>query len=1095
MALAELKFDGASEGAGFSVRRFDVAEGLDMPFDVSLHVTSSNGDVDFEPLMGAAATFTLDRGALGKRTFAGVCVSIEQLPGGNAGDLAEYVVRIAPKLSLLAHRRGHRVFQHLSTPDIAKSLLGEWGIEPVMRLDEAAFPKQELRTQYGESDLDFLSRLLESAGITYFFEDKDGPSKLVLADHPERAERRSSGPLAYDARPAAASLTPFITDLRLGYQTRPGAVTLTDYDFRKPRYQPTHRAVRAVEGEDKLEHRLFSPGASLIEVAADPRQTNETPIADALGRSRHDQEHGNTSADRALGSIRGDRRQTHFSTNVLDLSPGAAFGVGRSPRREISGETKLVVARSSIEGSNDGDWQISGSALFADAPILPVQKTPSPRIEGVQSALVTGPEGEEIHTDEFGRVRVRFHWDREGQDDPNRSPWVRVDAGWAGKGYGFTTLPRVGQEVLVSFYEGNPEQPVIIGRLYNVSAPSPFPLPAGTSKAAIRTRSYPSTDGGYHEIALDDTAGNEVMSLRSERDLEKRVKHDEVETIGEDRSTTIGRHLGTQVTGDDKTTVGDTHMIAIAGQNGAAPSGTRREITGKRITLSSGGATVVLDGPDITITANKGLSFNAGGTVSIQGAPYVHLNPPGSGNEDDDGQPQLQNLVWFQLTSDGDQPLGGARVHLVSDDGTASAPQLTDGNGYVRLPVEKTGSYQIKMGNPPTETPAATPRSETVKTAAATPAATPAPKAAAPAAKPAEQPVTRSITAGKTPAQPTSNAKPTQHKVPITIEIVHPTKDTKLQVSCGDATTTDPAMPKVPLQAKVTINGEPATVGQIKWELNLSGKYRVRSGSSFRQQDFKYAAGTITAKPDEQKELEVAPPEICGGDLEVVATFEGGAELANITATKRVSLVHITGENTPRSVMEAFIAAHAGTRAWLYLRMFCHESDHTLCQFAKSKSGGNTVGDPLYGFPSGVGVVQRDPEATEWHWPKNHITMPNNFFPRIFWDWKKNVVEGISSFESTYIARGRADLEALKKKHPNLPQYSDGVLLRASIRRYNGGSEYGASADGKHYVVAPISSNPGYVNDVLGDPHTSATTYPIPEDATATTWPIPAKGH
>jgi type VI secretion system secreted protein VgrG len=347
---------------------------------------------------------------------------------------------------------------------------------------------------------------------------------------------------------------------------------------------------------------------------------------------------------------------------------------------------------------------------------------------------------------------------------------------------------------------------------------------------------------------------------------------------------------------------------------------------------------------------------------------------------------------------------------------------------------------------------------------------------------------TKTIPVGSTPAQPPGKARPTVHEVPVKLEIVEP----------RDGSTYDlpftPEMPAIPLHARVLVQGAPVSTGRVRWEIQIAGQYRVRSagGGSYTQQAYKLACGDTTTAPDEEKKFTLAPAELVGGTLSVQAFFEGGAELAGITATQVVKTCKVQGKNPPRADVEAFIAEVGGELSWLYLRMFCHESLHQLAQFAKKSGGGNTPGEPLYGPPSGVGIVQRDPTAPEWVWPKSRITTCNNFFPRIFWDWKKNVREGVASFTSDYIERGRRDLDGLRKRHQTLPEYPEGVLLRAAIRRYNGGTEFVASPDGKHYVVSPSSSNPGYVNEVLGDPDIDATRYPVPADALATIWPAPA---
>jgi type VI secretion system secreted protein VgrG len=404
------------------------------------------------------------------------------------------------------------------------------------------------------------------------------------------------------------------------------------------------------------------------------------------------------------------------------------------------------------------------------------------------------------------------------------------------------------------------------------------------------------------------------------------------------------------------------------------------------------------------------------------------------------------------------------------EDGSASAPLVTDANGLVRLPVEKTGEYRVKLGQP-----------EEAKAHAAMAKAAPIDATTGGVVAPVAPPA---IDVGPTPAQPRTKAKPTEHDVPISFEIVEPK-----QGSTFDLLVT-PAMPEIPLHARVLVQGVPVTAGSVRWELHASGTYRVRdaSGEGYVLQAYVLPVGDVRTAPGEAKRYALAAPELVGGDLEIKAIFDGGAELGGITASKSVKGCQVLGKDPDASVVEAAIVKLTGSLAWLYLRLFSWES--TLTQFARKSGGGNTPGWPLYGPPSGTGIVQRDPEATEWVWGKSRITQPNNFFPRIFWDWKKNLAEGVSSFATTYIERGRGDLDQLREDHPHLPPYPEGVLLRAAIRRYNGGIEYAASGDGQHYVVSPsYTNNPGYVDDVLSVPQIDPHKYPIPAAARATEWP------
>jgi type VI secretion system secreted protein VgrG len=226
----------------------------------------------------------------------------------------------------------------------------------------------------------------------------------------------------------------------------------------------------------------------------------------------------------------------------------------------------------------------------------------------------------------------------------------------------------------------------------------------------------------------------------------------------------------------------------------------------------------------------------------------------------------------------------------------------------------------------------------------------------------------------------------------------------------------------------------------------------------------------------------------------VKVTYQSGPELGDLKASATVKDVKVVGKNPARADVEALVAEIGGTQTWCLIRMFCHESAHKLGQFKN--------GEVLYGPPAGVGIVQRDPEGDEWVWPASRLTEPSNFFPRIFWDWKKNVREGVERFRSDYMQRARNEIAALRRKNPSLPEASEEIILRSAIRHYNGGNEYQASADGAHYVVDPYQSKNKdgtlkalkadrlpYVNQVLDDSHVDATKYPVPADVRAETWP------
>ena len=514
----ELAF--TSGEASLSVRRFSVREALSSLFTLSVWARSPDPSLDLGSLVGGGAAFRAEG-----RLWTGVLTHAELLRTEPAG-LSTYVVEIAPSLWLLTQRRGHRIFQHLSVPDILDRLLAEWQIEPRWELDRAAYPRLAYKVQYGENDHDFAARLLEEAGIAYAFVPDEQASRLVFSDRFEQAEARAGGTLPAVERAGLSAPREHVTAVRLAHEVRPGAVTLRDHDFRRPAFTLTGEATPAADPEGRYEQYDYRPGGFLVEVD----QPGDTPVADDRGVARHEQDHGRLLAQRALEAERGGAHVVTFATTALDLCPSTVFSMASHPHPDLPEARRLLVTQLSIEGTWDGVWQVSGRAAFADTPFRPPRRRLRPRAHGVQLATVVGPPSEEIHTDEFGRVRVLFPWDREGRGDDTSSCWIRVGQPMSGAGFGFVNLPRVGQEVLVGFAEGDPEQPFVVGRVFNAAVPVPYKLPELAATSGWRSSSSPG-GGGANEIKLDDTKGKEGLDLQAERDLRRLVKNDDTHTV------------------------------------------------------------------------------------------------------------------------------------------------------------------------------------------------------------------------------------------------------------------------------------------------------------------------------------------------------------------------------------------------------------------------------------------------------------------------------------------------------------------------------------------------------------------------------------
>jgi type VI secretion system secreted protein VgrG len=263
--------------------------------------------------------------------------------------------------------------------------------------------------------------------------------------------------------------------------------------------------------------------------------------------------------------------------------------------------------------------------VFASEPYRSPTKTKQPKVTGVQSGTVVGPAGQEIYCDEFGRIKVKFPWDRDGKSDDTASCWIRVSQSWAGAGFGMMNIPRIGQEVTVAFVEGNPDLPVVVGRTFNGTARVPYALPGDKTLSYWRTSSTPGGEG-YNELVFEDKKGSEYIRMRAEKDLQKLVRHDEVENTGANRTIAVGRNRTVTVGGADSTIVGKRQEIVIKDPEGGKPPTTLTMEDGK-ITYSTGKATLTMDGANMSLEAEGTITIRSKkGDVVIQGGPNVKIN-------------------------------------------------------------------------------------------------------------------------------------------------------------------------------------------------------------------------------------------------------------------------------------------------------------------------------------------------------------------------------------------------------------------------------------------------------------------------------------
>ena len=568
-----------ASGDALDVRQLQALESLSTAFRLDVVARSSDAAIDVAAVVGQKARVEA-RNAWGSRAWEGVVARMELVRSEPSG-LSTYAIQVAPTAWLMTQRRSHRAFVHRSIPDIVATLLGEWDVPFEKRL-QASYSKLPLRVQYGESDFDFLRRLLAEAGITFWFEWLDDATRLVLSDAPHAREAERLVP--YVADDSAALGRPHVTDVAVRAKVVPTRAARRDFDFRRPRYGLEGQASRERGAHPLLEDYRYAPGQSL----SDAGESHE-PLGDAEGAYRHSDDRAADRAKIAHESLGAGELKIHFATSLVDLAPGSVLRVAGHPHPELAEDRALLVSHGWLSCDVDGAWSAGGQALptrrpfrpstsLAAAheattscdPFEPLRAIAKPRIWGVQSALVTGPEGEDVHTDEHGRIKLQFAWDREGRFDGASSPWVRVSQPWAGAGFGAVNLPRVGQEVLVTFLDGDPDHPVVVGRMFNATAPSPYALPEHKRRTSLKSDSK----AGANELTLDDTDGAELFYVQAQHDLHKIVRNDELE------HTQGSRHV--QVDGD------------------------------------------------LVLAAKGNVVIHAGGELVIKGGPNVKINPSGA---------------------------------------------------------------------------------------------------------------------------------------------------------------------------------------------------------------------------------------------------------------------------------------------------------------------------------------------------------------------------------------------------------------------------------------------------------------------------------
>jgi type VI secretion system secreted protein VgrG len=688
------------------IRSARITEQLGQLFEIQIDLLSPDESIDFNKLLGKEARIAVALDDGGSRYFHGHIVEFSQL--GRLGTYATYQMRLVPWLWFLTRTADCRIFQSKSAPDIIKDVFRDLGFTDFKDTLTKSYRTRDYCVQYRETDFNFVQRLMEEEGIYYFFTHADSSHTLVLSDSSSGHEPMPNYDTIEYFPPSSneSREKDHIYDWHQSRNIQPGKCVVTDYDFTKPRAKLETQCVQKHEFP-KTDYEVFDyPGGYAL-----------TAEGDHYARTR-------------LESLQAQFERFNGVGNARGQAVGSLFKLAGYPRKDQNKQYLAVSATYELHAGEyesgteaPKDFTVSFEAIDAKLPFRALITTRKPMVGGPQTATVVGPSGEEIYTDKYGRVKVQFHWDRYGKRDEKSSCWVRVSQIWAGKNWGWMSIPRMGQECVVDFLEGDPDQPLITGRVYNQDNLPPFDLPANKTQSGVRTR---STTGGSpdtcNEIRFEDKKGAEQLYIHAEKNQDISVEADESHSVGGSRNKTIGSNETTKVGVDrtenvganEKITIGANRTENVGANETIAIAAARSENVGASETINIGASRSVTVGASETKTVatlrthnvgiNEMINIGAAQEVTIGGLQMVTVGAAqivsvGAIQKISVGASQSTNVGTNLTTSAGGNEkhtIGGGRTSSVGKDDSQKVGQnlVIDAGDSVTI---KTGSASITM--------------------------------------------------------------------------------------------------------------------------------------------------------------------------------------------------------------------------------------------------------------------------------------------------------------------------------------------------------------------------------------------------------------
>jgi type VI secretion system secreted protein VgrG len=604
------------------------AERISRPFQFRLNLLSTNGSLEYKTIVGQRVSITLKMGDNKKRYLNGFVSSFSQ--GKTDERFTAYTAEVVPWLWFLSRTSDCRIFQNKSVPDIVKQVFSDLGFQDFKLSLQGQYEPLVYCVQYRESDLNFVSRLMEHAGILYFFEHDKDKHTLVLGDAtsvhkpcPEQSNARmdyTAGGAIWDEDVVSA--------WRMDLNLRPGKYALTDYNFETPgtNLLSSEETVYKVGGNDAYE---------IYDYPGDYGKKNEGEAATKLRMQEEETAH--------LWAAGSGGCRSFVTGYKFDLSGHSRSELNRSYLlTEVRHSASVGANYYSSGNSSDAFYSNDFSCIPASIPFRPPRLTPKPFVQGPQTAVVVGPAGEEIYTDKYSRIKVQFFWDRQGKKDENSSCWMRVSQPWAGKGWGAINIPRIGQEVIVEFLEGDPDRPIITGRFYNAEQMPPYKLADNQTRTTFMSR---STKGGgasnFNELRFEDQKGSEQIFMNAEQDMDLRVENQSREFIGSDRHLIVkanqrelveadkhahvkGTHFE-KIDGDMSLQIGAKQMEKVGGDKSIEVDGARKEEIVGNDSLQVGRDQKTQIGGNLSLQVGQSSNAKVGMTHAMEAGQTIHL--------------------------------------------------------------------------------------------------------------------------------------------------------------------------------------------------------------------------------------------------------------------------------------------------------------------------------------------------------------------------------------------------------------------------------------------------------------------------------------